>query len=292
MSSATMATTAPDLGALKARQMAAWASGDYAVVGTTLQIVGETLCEAVDLRSGERVLDVAGGNGNASLAAARRFAVVTSTDYVPALLERGRARADADHLDIEFQVADAEALPFPDAAFDVVLSTFGVMFTPDQEKAAAEMMRVCRPGGRIGLANWTPAGFVGQLFKLISSVLPPPAGVRSPALWGTQERLHALFPNAAIEATPRSYTFRYRSAAHWMEVFRTFYGPVHKAFLALDPATQATLERRMLDLLAQFDRGGGLGLVAPSDYLEVIIRPEYRSQSQHPTAAGINPRRR
>lgn len=277
MPDTTMAATMPDLAALKARQNAAWASGDYAVVGTTLQIVGESLCEAIDLRSGERVLDVAGGNGNASLAAARRFAEVTSTDYVPELLERGRARAAADHLAIEFQVADAEALPFANAAFDVVLSTFGVMFTPDQDKAASEMMRVCRPGGRIGLANWTPAGFIGQLFKLIGSVLPPPAGVRSPALWGTQDRLQALFPAAAIEATPRIFNFRYRSAAHFMEVFRTFYGPVHKAFLALDPATQAELERGMLDLLAQFDRGGSAGLVVASDYLEVVVRPGQKS---------------
>jgi ubiquinone/menaquinone biosynthesis C-methylase UbiE len=277
VSNAAAATTVPDLAALKARQMAAWASGDYAVVGTTLQIVGETLCEAVDLRSGERVLDVAGGNGNASLAAARRFGVVTSTDYVPELLERGRVRAAAEHLAMEFQMADAEALPFADAAFDVVLSTFGVMFTPDQDKAAAELVRVCRPGGRIGLANWTPAGFIGQLFKLIGSVLPPPAGVRSPALWGTEERLHELFPRATIEATPRTFNFRYRSAEHWMEVFRTFYGPVHKTFLALDPPAQATLERGLLDLMTRFDRGGGSGLVVPSDYLEVVVRPARKS---------------
>jgi ubiquinone/menaquinone biosynthesis C-methylase UbiE len=268
-----MTTAATDLGALKARQMAAWASGDYAIIGTTLQIVGESLCEAVDLRSGERVLDVAGGNGNASLAAARRFAVVTSTDYVPELLERGRIRANAERLEIEFRVADAEALPFTDASFDVVLSSFGVMFTPDQEKAAAEMLRVCRPGGRIGLANWTPPSFIGQLFKLIGSVLPPPAGIRSPALWGTEERLQALFPQTDIVATPRIFNFRYRSAAHWMEVFRTFYGPVHKAFLALDPSAQEVLERGMTDLLGQFDRGGGAGLVVPSEYLEVVIRP-------------------
>lgn len=272
MSSTTMATPAPDLAALKARQRATWASGDYAVVGTTLQIVGESLCEAVDLRSGERVLDVAGGNGNARLAAARRFAEVTSSDYVPELLERGRARADAERLPIEFQVADAEALPFDDRAFDVVLSTFGVMFTPDQDKAASEMTRVCRPGGRIGLANWTPTGFIGQLFKLIGSVLPPPAGVKSPALWGTEERLQALFPGAAVETTPRTFTFRYRSAAHFMEVFRTFYGPVHKAFGALDPAKGAELERGMLDLMARLDRGGGSGLVVPSEYLEVVVR--------------------
>lgn len=229
-----MENSLPDFAALKTRQNAAWASGDYAVIGTTLQIVGETLCEAIDLRSGERVLDVAGGNGNASLAAARRFAHVICTDYVPALLERAGLRADADHLVMEFKVADAEALPFTDAAFDVVLSTFGVMFTPDQGRAAAEMLRVCRPGGRIGLANWTPQGFIGQLFKLLGGYLPPPAGVRSPALWGTEDRLRELFPGVAVTAAPRTFNFRYRSPAHWIEVFRTFYGPVHKAFLALD----------------------------------------------------------
>jgi ubiquinone/menaquinone biosynthesis C-methylase UbiE len=273
MDNTSTAPAQPDLGALKARQMVAWASGDYAIIGTTLQIVGESLCEAVDLHAGERVLDVAGGNGNATLAAARRFGNVVSTDYVPELLERARARTEADRLPVEFQVADAEALPFPDASFDVVLSTFGVMFTPDQEKAAAEMLRVCRPGGRIGMANWTPGGFVGQLFKLLGTILPPPAGVRSPALWGTEERLHALFPGAAIEATPRIFNFRYRSAAHWLEVFRAYYGPVHKAFLALDPEKQQELERGILDLLQRFDRGGGPGLVASSEYLEVIVRP-------------------
>jgi ubiquinone/menaquinone biosynthesis C-methylase UbiE len=271
--STSASPAAPDLAAAKARQMAAWSSGDYAVIGTTLQIVGERLCENVNLRSVERVLDVAGGNGNASLAAARRFAEVTCTDYVPALLERARERAQAERLPIAFQVADAEALPFPDASFDVVLSTFGVMFTPYQDKAAAEMRRVCRPGGKIGLANWTPGSFVGQLFKLIGSFIPPPAGLRSPALWGTEEHLRALFPGAAMEATPRLFNFRYRSAAHWLEVFRNFYGPVHKAFLALDQTGQDKLERGILDLLEQSDRGKGRGLVVPSEYLEVVIRP-------------------
>ena len=277
MDIASLDTPMPDLVALKTRQKAAWGSGDYAVIGTTLQIVGETLCEAVDLRSGEHVLDVAGGNGNASLAAARRFATVTCTDYVPGLLEGARARAAADRLAIEFQVADAEALPFDDAAFDVVLSTFGVMFTPNQEKAAAEMMRVCRTGGRIGLANWTPAGFIGQLFKLIGSVVPPPAGARSPSLWGTEEHLRHLFPGAAILTARQRFNFRYQSAAHWMEVFRTFYGPVHKTFLALDPAAQVKLEQGMLNLLAQLDQGNGRGLVVPSEYLEVVIVPAPRS---------------
>jgi len=263
----------PDFTALKQRQQANWASGDYAVIGVTLQIVGEQLCEAVDLRSGERVLDVAGGNGNASLAAARRFAEVTCTDYVPALLERARLRAEADHLPIQVQTADAEALPFPDASFDVVLSTFGVMFTPDQEKAAAEIARVCRPDGRIGLANWTPGSFVGRLFQLLGRFLPPPAGIRSPALWGTEERLNELFPRATITSATRRFNFRYRSAEHWIEVFRTYYGPVHKAFLALDAEKQAALEEGIGELIARCQIDDGPGLVLPSEYLEVVVRP-------------------
>lgn len=265
--------TAPDLAAVKARQQVAWAAGDYAVVGRTLQIVGESLCEAVDLRAGERVLDVAAGNGNATLAAARRFAEVTSTDYVPALLERGRARAEAEGLEVAFREADAEALPFLDGTFDVVLSTFGVMFTPNQARAAAEMARVCRAGGRIGLANWTPGSFIGELFKVLGRYIPPAAGLRSPALWGTEERLKEFFGGDAtsIVATPRMFNFRYRSPAHWMEVFRTFYGPVNRAFLALDPPRQGELEHDILDLLSRFDRGGASGLVVPSEYVEVVV---------------------
>jgi ubiquinone/menaquinone biosynthesis C-methylase UbiE len=266
-------STPPDLSAVKAKQQAAWSAGDYAIVGRTLQIVGENLCEAVNLRAGERVLDVAAGNGNATLAAARHFAEVTSTDYVPALLERGRARAEAEGLQITFREADAEALPFADSTFDVVLSTFGVMFTPDQARAAREMLRVCRPGGRIGLANWTPGSFIGELFKVLGRYLPPAAGLRSPALWGTEERLKELFSEAeaSIQATPRIFNFRYRSPAHWMEVFRTFYGPVNRAFLALDTPRQDELERDILNLLARFDRGGVGGLVVPSEYLEVVV---------------------
>ena len=266
--------TAPaiDLGALKARQHAAWSSGDFGIIGVTLQSVGESLCEAVDLHAGERVLDVAAGNGNATLAAARRFATVTSTDYVPALLENGRARAQAERLPATFRVADAEALPFGDASFDVVLSTFGVMFTPDQAAAAREMLRVCRPGGRIGLANWTPEGFIGQLFRVIGRHLPPPPGAPSPALWGTREGLAALFGDAAaIAATPRDFIFRYRSAAHWLEVFRNWYGPVLKAFAALDAAGQARLEQDILDLLGRCNRATDGTLVAPAAYLEVVV---------------------
>jgi len=264
---------AVDLGALKSKQHLAWSSGDYAVVGTTLQIVGESLCEALDLRAGERVLDVAAGNGNATLAAARRWCDVVSTDYVPALLERGRTRASAEGLPVQFEQVDAENLPYPDHSFDVVLSTFGVMFTPDQDKAAAEMVRACKPGGRIGLANWTPASFVGELFKLMGRYLPPPAGVKSPALWGTEARLRDLFGErlATIAIEPRHFAFRYRSAAHWLEVFRTFYGPMHKAFGALDATLQESLAADLIALAESFNRATDGTLVAPSEYIEVVI---------------------
>lgn len=269
---ATPAVTSPDLSAIKRKQQAAWSSGNYAVVGITLQIVGENLCEAADVRSDERVLDVAAGNGNATLAAARRYARVMSTDYVPGLLDRGRVRADAEGLAVEFQVADAEDLPFADGSFDVVLSTFGVMFTPNQEKAAAELLRTCRRGGRIAMANWTPEGFIGQLFKTIGKHVPPPAGVKSPALWGTEARLDELFGAGAsgIRCNKRVFNFRYRSADHWLEVFRTWYGPVHKAFAALGD-NGAALEEDLRHLLARFDRGGGAALVVPGEYLEIVI---------------------
>jgi SAM-dependent methyltransferase len=265
-------TPQPDLVALKARQRAAWASGDFTVIGTTLQIVGETLCEAADLRGGERVLDVAAGNGNATLAAARRFASVTSTDYVPMLLAHGAERAAAERFDIRFEEADAEALPYADGSFDLVLSTFGVMFAPDQPRAAAELWRVCRPGGRIGLASWTPNGLIGGLFRTIGRHLPPPAGARSPAFWGTEAGLAALFPQGAIEAQERHFVFRYRSPAHFVEVFRRWYGPVLKAFEALNPVGQEALEADMLALLARFNRATDGTLAAPSAYLEAVVR--------------------
>jgi len=262
----------PDLATIKSRQQIAWGSGDYAVVGTTLQIVGETLCEAVDLRSGQRVLDVAAGNGNATLAAARRFADVVSTDYVPALLERAAERAKAERLTVTFRQADAEALPFDDASFDVVLSTFGVMFTPDQQQAARELLRVCRPGGKIGLANWTPDSFIGQLFKTIGKHVPPPAGVKSPALWGSKPHLDGLFGSqATIAATQRQFTFRYRSPAHWLEVFGTYYGPVFKALGALEGERREALENDLRALLDGFNEATDGTLVVPSDYLEVVV---------------------
>lgn len=268
------APAAPDFAAIKTRQKAAWGSGDYAVVGTTLQIVGETLCEAADLRAGERVLDVAAGNGNATLAAARRWCEVTSTDYVPALLERGRERAAAERLHaIEFREADAEALPFDDGSFDVVLSTFGCMFAPNPPRVASELLRVCRPGGRIAMANWTPESFIGQLFKVIGKHVPPPAGVTSPALWGSRPRIAELFEPqaAAIVAETRNFNFRYRSADHFLEVFRGYYGPVLKAFAALDEKGQQRLADDLYTLMDQFDTARQGGLVIPSAYLEVVI---------------------
>jgi ubiquinone/menaquinone biosynthesis C-methylase UbiE len=262
-----------DLNALKARQHGAWSSGDYAVVGATLQIVGEDLCEALDLRSGQKVLDVAAGNGNVTLAAARRWCDVTSTDYVPALLQRGRTRAAAEGWSIEFQEADAEALPFADATFDAVVSTYGVMFTPNQDKAAAEMLRVCKPGGKIGLANWTPEGFIGQVFKSIGKYLPPPAGAKSPALWGTRRRLEEMFGAAAsaIKAEPRNVMFRYRSPEHFLEVFKTYYGPTLKAFAALDETGQRGLTTDLLALIATLNRAKDGTMVVPGEYLEVVI---------------------
>ncbi len=273
LTSQNAATPKPDLGSIKSRQQGAWASGDYAVVGTTLQIVGETLCEALDLRSNQKVLDVAAGNGNASLAAARRWCDVVATDYVPALLDRARERAEADHLQVNFQEADAEALPFADGRFDVVVSTFGVMFTPDQDRAAAELARVCKSGGKIGLANWTPDGFIGQLFKTIGKHMPPPAGIKSPALWGTRARIDEMLGQHAsfIETTHRHFAFRYRSPAHWLDIFRTYYGPVLKTFAALPPAGQMALEIDLMSLVAQFNRSGNGCMVVPSEYLEVII---------------------
>jgi ubiquinone/menaquinone biosynthesis C-methylase UbiE len=262
-----------DLAQIKSRQRATWSSGDYAVVGTTLQIVGEELCEALDLRAGEEVLDVAAGNGNASLAAARRFCRVTATDYVPALLARAGERASADRLDVVLREADAEALPFPDGAFGAVLSTFGVMFTPNQDRAAAELVRVCAPGGKIGLASWTPDGFIGQLFRTVGRYAPPAAGLRSPALWGTRERIAELFGSHArsIEARLRHFAFRYRSAEHWLDVFRTYYGPVLKAFATLDPASQGSLAGDLLALVHRLNESGDSTMVVPGEYLEVVV---------------------
>lgn len=264
---------APDYTAIKQKQQATWASGDYAVIGSTLQIVGESLAEAADVRAGERVLDVAAGNGNASLAAARRFAQVTSVDYVPQLLEKAERRAQAEGFDIRFQVEDAEALPFADHSFDVAISTFGAMFAPDHVQVARELARVVRRGGRVAMANWTPEGFIGRLFRIIGGHVPPPAGVSSPALWGTEPRIVELFGASAadIRCTRRHFNFRYRSAAHWLDVFRRLYGPVFKAFGALDATGQTRLGAEITALLDELNVGGRDSLVVPSEYLEVVV---------------------
>ena len=262
-----------DFDAIKRRQQATWASGDFAVIGTTLQIVGEALAEAADVSAGERVLDVAAGNGNATLAAARRFAQVTSTDYVPKLLDNAALRARAEGLEVRFEVADAEQLPFADGAFDVVLSTFGVMFTPEHRRAAGELLRVTRSGGRIGLANWTPEGFIGELFGIVGKFVAPPAGTRSSLLWGSEPYIVELFGAhaAQLQCVRRQFNFRYRSAAHWLEVFRNFYGPTHKAFAALDPEQQTELGTAILDLLERRNIAGSRSLVVPGEYLEIVV---------------------
>jgi SAM-dependent methyltransferase len=267
-------TTIPvsvDLEAIKSRQQATWSSGDYAVIGTTLQLVGEHLCEAVDLAAGSRVLDVAAGNGNASLAAARRGGDVTATDYVPELLEHAAARAAAEGLRISTQTADAEALPFDDGAFDVVLSTFGVMFTPDADRSSSELQRVCRSGGRIGLANWTPTGFIGRMFKVVGAHVPPPAGIRSPLEWGTEDRLADLFAGCSIDVTVREFVFRYRSTQEWVDTFRTFYGRTLKAFAALGDAGPS-LEADLLALGDECNTATDGTFRVPSDYLEIVVR--------------------
>jgi SAM-dependent methyltransferase len=261
-----------DLRAVKDRQQAMWSTGDYCVVGSRLLIVSELLCEAADVRTGSQVLDVACGHGNTALAAARRGAVTTGLDYVPALLDRARERAAAERLEVEWREGDAEDLPFDDAAFDTVLSTFGVMFAPDQSRAARELLRVCRPGGRVGLASWTPTGFGGDMFRTIARYMPPPPGVPPPTTWGTRDGLDALLGGevSVLRIEERAFTQRYASADHWIEVFRNWFGPVRTAFDGLDASRQAELSRDLVALLERYDRSGGSSLVAPIDYLEVV----------------------
>jgi SAM-dependent methyltransferase len=260
-----------DFAAVKARQQAMWASGDFAVIGTTLQIVGETLCEALDLESGWRVLDVACGNGNATLAAARRFCAVTGLDYVPELLARGAERARAERLPVEWIAGDAEQLPFADATFDAALSTYGIMFAPNQEQAAREILRVVKPGGKIGLANWTPEGFVGQMLKVVGQFVPPAPGIASPIAWGMEGRLKELFRSArGLTVARKEMVFRYESSAHFIDIFRRFYGPTFKAFAALDSDGQARLTAALTDLSQRFTRRQ-TSFVVPCEYLEVLI---------------------
>ncbi len=269
----TAAKAAPDFETLKSKQHTAWSSGDYARIGVTLQIVGEELAEAMDLRAGQKVLDIAAGNGNVTLAAARRWCHVTSTDYVESLLDHGRQRAEAEGLSIDFRIADAEHLPFEDESFDAVVSTFGAMFSPDQDSTASEMLRMCKPGGRIGLANWTPDGFIGQMFRAIGKYLPPPTGVKSPALWGTRVWVDQTFGVAAsgIVATPRIFNFRYHSPHHFLDIFREYYGPLLKAFEALDASGQKALAHEILALIGEMNLASDGTMVVPGEYLEVVV---------------------
>jgi SAM-dependent methyltransferase len=269
----TMSTilTIDALAAVKNKQQAAWASGNYAVIGTSLQIIGEQLCEAVDVSAGWKVLDVAAGNGNAALAAARRGCEVTAIDYVEALLHQAQRRADADGLPLATQVADAESLPFDDGSFDAVLSTVGVMFTPDPEQAAGELCRVVRPGGRIGLANWTPEGFVGHMFKTVGQHVPPPEGVPSPLQWGTDTRIEALLGTKCdVEIRRRSFTFRFRSAQNYFETFKEFYGPLVKAMAALDEPGRISLRDDLVGLADDYNRNDNGALTVDAEYLEVV----------------------
>ncbi|HEX5655595.1 MAG TPA: class I SAM-dependent methyltransferase [Polyangiales bacterium] len=260
-----------DLNAIKTRQQAMWASGDFAVIGTTLQIVGETLCEAADVQAGERVLDVACGNGNALLAAARRGCRATGLDYVPELLARAQERAAADRLTVQLELGDAEQLPFGTGTFDAVLSTYGVMFAPDHARAASELLRVCKPGGRIGLANWTPEGFLGELLRTVAKHVPPPAGVASPLGWGSENNLRELFPGRELRIARKHFVFRYRSVEEFTDTMRRFYGPTFKAFEALQPEGQDALRHDMLALMSRHNRSA-TACAVPGEYVEVIVQ--------------------
>ena len=262
----------PTLTTIKERQQKTWSSGDYARIGNSLVIMGERLSEAVDVRPGQKVLDVATGSGNTAISAARRFSMATGIDYVPELIEHARERAQAEGLDVTFDVGDAENLPYPDSSFDVVLSTVGVMFTPDQEKAAKELLRVCKPGGKIGLANWVPDGYVGNMLRTVGKHVPPPAGVKPPPLWGTEDRLRELLGDgvSSLDSTRRTYVFRYLSADHFIEQFRSYYGPVHKAFESLDEDGREALENDLKQLIGEWNISGDETALLPSDYLEVV----------------------
>jgi SAM-dependent methyltransferase len=268
----TAETATPDFAAIKQRQQQTWASGDFSVVAARIVLVAEQLCDTADLQAGWRVLDVATGSGNAAIAAARLGCEAVGVDYVPALLERGRRRAAAEGLTVELVEGDAEALPFPDGSFDAVTSVFGAMFAPDHAQAAAELLRVCRPGGTIALASWSPEGFIGELFRTVAGHVPPPAGVPSPMLWGTESHLRDLFGEgiSALEVHERTFTFRFPSAEDFVTFFRIFYGPTLKAFAALNDVARDALEQDLIELARQHDRLGGGAVAIPATYAEAI----------------------
>jgi SAM-dependent methyltransferase len=260
-----------DLTVVKDKQQVTWSSGDYSSVGNRILLVSELLCGAVDLRAGERVLDVATGSGNAALAAARRFADVVGIDYVPSLLDSARVRAQAEGLDIDFRVGDAEALDFADDSFDVVLSACGAMFAPDHQQTASELVRVCRPGGRVGMVNWCPDGYVGALFRAIAGHLPPPAGLEPPGRWGDEAYLRELWGDTVTVAAPRkTFLFPFASPEHHVDFFARCYGPTLKAFEAVGEAGQGALRNDILDAVQRFNRADDGTLLLQMDYLEVV----------------------
>ena len=262
----------PDLASIKGRQKKAWSAGDYGKVGVTLMLMGELLAEAANLKPAQSVLDIASGNGNAALAAARRFCEVTALDYVPSLLEEGRMRAEAEGLSIDFREGDAEELPFQDASFEVVISTLGVMFAPDQDKAAGELLRVVRPGGTIALANWAPDSYVGELFKTIGKYVAPPAGLKPPFRWGTEEGLGELLDGGigSLQSRRRTFVWRFLSARQHVEFMRGYYGPLNRAFGALEEEGQNALEADLISLAERYDRSEDGTVVLPAEYLEVV----------------------
>ena len=266
-------TEMPNYEAIKEKQNAAWGSGNYALIGSTLQLTGEELAERMNLPAGSKVLDVAAGNGNATMAFARRWAEVTSTDYVDTLLNFGKQRAEAEGFDVKYLIADAENLQVDYGDYDAVVSTFGVMFAPNQAKAASELIRACKSGGKIGMANWTPDGFIGQLFKVIGKHVAPPKGVKSPALWGTGDWLGDHFGDSAksIEIIEKQFKFKYPSPEFFVDFFRKYYGPVHKACLALDEQGQINLENDILAIIDDLNVAEDGTMCVPSDYLEVIV---------------------
>jgi ubiquinone/menaquinone biosynthesis C-methylase UbiE len=272
VTSEPVSSQASDSAAIKARQQAVWAAGDYQEIGARVLLASELLCEAVGIQAGQRVLDVASGTGNAALAAARRFAFVTSTDYVPELLERGRLRAHAEGLPMTFEVADAESLAFPDDSFDVVLSAFGAMFAPNQEQVASELLRVCKPGGKIGMTNWTPDGFVGEQHRSLASHLPPPPELKSPMLWGSEKHLRELFGGgiSGMRIQRREAEFRYHSIQQYIGFMRSYFGPFQSVFEALDAVGQESLAAELMEQAARYNRSGNETVLAPGEYLEVV----------------------
>jgi ubiquinone/menaquinone biosynthesis C-methylase UbiE len=261
-----------DFNAVKERQRMGWESGDYPRVGNTLQLIAERLVDAAGLHAGRRVLDVACGQGNAAIAAARRFAEATGVDYATNLLDQGRERAEAEHLGVTFTDGDAERLPFPDGSFDTTLSTVGVMFAPDQERAAAELVRVTRAGGTIALASWTPDSLVGEMFKTIGRYAPPPAGLRSPMLWGTESRLAELFGDRVewVSLARRTFYFCYHSPEHFSEWFRHYYGPITRLAGSLDEDTAARFAADLAEVPRAFNRAEDGTVLAAGDYLEAV----------------------